>query len=78
MAILCFCPPESWLPLSPTTVSYPFDRPLMNSWIFPPNDNIVKSNVSIALIYQVDVFFEQNVLHKRDLALRNLQQSYKC
>uniref|UniRef100_A0A0E0AQX2 Uncharacterized protein n=2 Tax=Oryza glumipatula TaxID=40148 RepID=A0A0E0AQX2_9ORYZ len=31
IAIRCFCPPESWLPFSPTTVSYPFGRLLMNS-----------------------------------------------
>mmetsp|Transcript_27128 Transcript_27128/g.31348 ORF Transcript_27128/g.31348 Transcript_27128/m.31348 type:complete len:83 (+) Transcript_27128:1595-1843(+) len=31
MAILCFCPPESWLPPPPTFVSYPSGRVMMKS-----------------------------------------------
>mmetsp|Transcript_16711 Transcript_16711/g.38415 ORF Transcript_16711/g.38415 Transcript_16711/m.38415 type:complete len:129 (-) Transcript_16711:57-443(-) len=32
MAILCFCPPDNWAPLSPTFVSYPSGNALMKSW----------------------------------------------
>mmetsp|Transcript_11465 Transcript_11465/g.30379 ORF Transcript_11465/g.30379 Transcript_11465/m.30379 type:complete len:130 (+) Transcript_11465:235-624(+) len=31
MAILCFWPPDSWVPLSPTSVSRPSGRPCTNS-----------------------------------------------
>ncbi|VFR03309.1 unnamed protein product [Cuscuta campestris] len=34
MAILCFCPPDSWAPLSPTNVWYPSVRADMNPWAF--------------------------------------------
>ncbi|PON83733.1 LOW QUALITY PROTEIN: hypothetical protein TorRG33x02_205390 [Trema orientale] len=34
MATLCFCPPESWQPFSPTTVSYPLGKVLINSCMF--------------------------------------------
>uniref|UniRef100_A0A7C9F2E3 Uncharacterized protein n=1 Tax=Opuntia streptacantha TaxID=393608 RepID=A0A7C9F2E3_OPUST len=30
MAILCFCPPESWTPRSPTAVLYPSGNALTN------------------------------------------------
>mmetsp|Transcript_13850 Transcript_13850/g.18146 ORF Transcript_13850/g.18146 Transcript_13850/m.18146 type:complete len:98 (-) Transcript_13850:1632-1925(-) len=32
--ILCFCPPDSWIPLSPTIVSYPSGQDIMKSWQF--------------------------------------------
>ena len=31
MEILCFCPPESLIPFSPTNVSYFFDKPSIKS-----------------------------------------------
>ena len=34
IAILCFWPPDSWTPLSPTSVSYPSGNALMNEWAF--------------------------------------------
>ena len=33
MEILCFCPPESLVPRSPTKVSYPSGRLMMKSWM---------------------------------------------
>ena len=33
IATLCFCPPDNWVPLSPTSVSYPCGNLLIKSWI---------------------------------------------
>ena len=32
--ILCFCPPDRRVPRSPTKLSYPSGRDMINSWIF--------------------------------------------
>mmetsp|Transcript_2689 Transcript_2689/g.3097 ORF Transcript_2689/g.3097 Transcript_2689/m.3097 type:complete len:112 (-) Transcript_2689:1642-1977(-) len=34
IAIRCFCPPLSWMPLSPTCVSYFSGNPSTNMWAF--------------------------------------------
>mmetsp|Transcript_110992 Transcript_110992/g.192438 ORF Transcript_110992/g.192438 Transcript_110992/m.192438 type:complete len:135 (+) Transcript_110992:175-579(+) len=48
IAILCFWPPDNWTPRSPTSVSYPSGKELMNSCAFARRAASIMSSMGIS------------------------------